>query len=452
MSDVTPARSALLQALRQAHRAEGASFELRRRVLARLAAERGRGRWTEALRSRRALLVPVALSLLAIAVNLFALRDPREAQRVTISVGPEPAAYDPAGGAPKHGARRRSLEDLGSRPCPRDEVTAGATIAPMETDFDSRRVGLAVRVLEIETRRCGWLTRRYLEYAPASVAGKPNPAIWILLHDTHESAETMRTEETRWYFDALAEREGFVVVYANAAPGLDTDPKVPNSGGWQTSERSSPHVDDDLYLERVVADVKRRMGSAGNVSPIYLAGRVGGADMALAAAAYRPDLYSGVAAFMPLSFSEPPRDVRRLRLTRALFVFLGESPGTGGSAAREVVENWAVALGMPRGSGRERTKVVLKTRPHVVQQLDFAVEASSGPAARLLVLDRASDPFPMPGAYALIDGRGTGMRGADEAWRFLTGAEAGPQVVFGEAESDEFGAVFEDELVGPIPR
>jgi poly(3-hydroxybutyrate) depolymerase len=122
----------------------------------------------------------------------------------------------------------------------------------METDFDSRRVGLAVRVLEIETRRCGWLTRRYLEYAPPSVAGKTNPAIWILLHDTHESAETMRTEETRWYFDALAEREGFVVVYANAAPGLDTDPKVPNSGGWQTSERSSPHVDDDLYLERVV--------------------------------------------------------------------------------------------------------------------------------------------------------------------------------------------------------
>lgn len=457
MSEMTPARTALLDALRKQHRAERASIELRRRVLARLESEPSRrGRWRAALRRwpNAAKLAPLGIVLAALSAGFSWLRDAGDEQRAALAVGPEPAFVDPEEPVARRAAKAEASEDSVLRPCPRDEVPEGATIVPRETDFDSRRVGLEVHLLEMKTPRCGVLTRRYLEYVPPSVTGKRNPPLWILLHDTGESAESMRTQETRWYFDALAEREGFVIVYANAAPGLETDPNVPNSGGWQTSERASPHVDDDLYLERVVADVKDRMASSGAEGPVYLAGRVRGADMALAAAAYRPDLYSGVAAFHPLGFTEPPREVRRPRLTRALFVFLGESPGTGGVGAREVVESWAVALGVPREMGRSRAKIRRATRPHVVEQLDFAMEASSGPAARLLVLERANDPFPMPGAYALVEGSSSGTHGAEEAWRFLTGAEGGPEphMEFGEPELIEPDRALDDELLGPIPR
>ncbi len=370
-----------------------------------------------------------------------------------MAVGPEPAFVDPGEAASRIAPRPGVPEASGSRPCPRDEVPKGATLAPGDTDFDSRRVGLTVHLLEMRASRCGTLTRRYLRYVPPSVAGKTNPPIWILLHDTGESAESMRREETRWHFDALAEREGFVVVYANAAPGLETDPNVTNSGGWQTSDRSSPYVDDDLYLERVVANVRAQLGHSSE-GPVYLAGRVRGADMALAAAAYRPDLYSGVAAFHPLGFTEAPREVRRPRLTRALFVFLGESPGTGGVGAREVVQRWAAALGVPREAEWSRMKAAREPRPHIVEQVDFAVQASSGPAARLLVLERVGDPFPAPGAYALIEGKSSGMQGAEETWRFLTGAEGGsnPEVLFGEPALFEPEEGFEDELARPPPR
>jgi predicted esterase len=444
MSDMTTARAALLDALRKEHRAERASIELRRRVLARLEAERsGRGRWSELLRRwpSAGALAPMGVVVAVLVAGFVWLRGVPEEQNAAIAVGPEPTFVELEGRASGFVAKVVS----GSRPCPRDEVPKGATLVPGDTDFDSRRVGLTVHLLEMRTSHCGTLIRRYLQYVPPSAAGKPNAPIWILLHDTGESAEFMRTEETRWYFDALAEREGFVVVYANAAPGLETDPNVPNSGGWQTSDRSSPHVDDDLYLERVVADVRAQLSHLGAEGPVYLAGRVRGADMALAAAAYRPDLYSGVAAFHPLGITEPPREVRRPRLTRALFVFLGESPGTGGVGASEVVQHWAAALGVPRGMGRSRTQAVLTPRLHVVQQLDYAVDASSGPAARLLVLERASDPFPLPGAYALIDGKSSGTHGAEEAWRFLTGAEEEPDV--GDPD-----IVLENDVVRPPPR
>lgn len=459
MNDVTPRRAALLSALRQAHHAELAPLDLRRRVLSRLESEARsqRFRWAALLRQRR----PMTLLLASVAVLLAALvlksstRGLRPAEGTSVAFGPEPALRDsatvvPGGRQPLEGSRPPL-----ARPCPLQEVPKGATIAPAETDFDSRRVGLVVRVLELRTPRCGSLTRRYLEYVPASVAGKVNPAIWILLHATGESAEAMRTEETRWYFDALAEREGFIVVYANAAPGLETDPNVPNSGSWQTSERASPYVDDELYLERVVADMRARRGDSGE-SPVYLVGRVEGADMALSAASFRPDLYSGVAAFSPLTSVEPPRSMRRLRLTRALFVFLGESPGTGGLAARAVAEDWAAALGAPR----QTRGGLAGTPPHVAERLDFAVEASSGPAVRLLVLERTSDPFPVPGAYALMpsDGskRASGVRGAEEAWGFLTGAgepqHTEPAKVLQDGILLEDDVVFEDDVVGPLPR
>ena len=471
MNDVTPPRLALLGALRQAHRGERAPLGLRRRVLSRLESE-ARGpswRWVALLRQRgpMTLLLASAGVLLAALVMQSSTRGLRPAEEAPVAFGPEPAPPDSSGIVPGGRERRETSEALRARPCPLAEVPKGATIAPSETDFDSRRVGVAVRLLEIRTPRCGSLTRRYLEYVPPSVEGKVNPAIWILIHAAGESAETMRALPTRWYFDALAEREGFIVVYANAAPGLEMDPNVPNSGSWQTSERASPYVDDELYLERVVADVRARRADFGAESPVYLVGRVEGADMALSAASFRPDLYSGVAAFIPLKFVEPPRSMRRLRLTRALFVFLGESAGTGGAGARAVAQDWAAALGAPPETQPSRSRLEAGSPPHIVEQLDFAVEASSGPAVRLLVLERATDPFPVPGAYALMPSKGSkpasGMRGAEEAWGFLTGAgELPPRAEPDQGIEDhlilqddgmfEEDIVFEDDVVGPLPR
>jgi hypothetical protein len=60
---------------------------------------------------------------------------------------------------------------------------------------------------------------------------------------------------TQTRFEALADRDGFVVVYGNAAPGAATVPERPNGGGFRRAIGADTEVDDLSYLRLVIEDL-----------------------------------------------------------------------------------------------------------------------------------------------------------------------------------------------------
>jgi pimeloyl-ACP methyl ester carboxylesterase len=138
-------------------------------------------------------------------------------------------------------------------------------------------------------------------------------------------------------FEEQAEMDGFIVVYANAAP---SEGRFPNSGFWQTDAGANRAIDDFAYLARVV----ERLGEHWRIEPggpgldVYLVGYGSGGQLALEAAAQHPERYVGVAAILPdkVNRSRPPLRRADTRLSRLLFVTLQEHhPGTRGAIQGE---------------------------------------------------------------------------------------------------------------------
>jgi poly(3-hydroxybutyrate) depolymerase len=453
-------REALLADLRAVHRRDRAPLALRQQVLARFAPERPRpawgmpawARWLSSARDQAGMLPSAALSLASCVVlalvasrllsGLSAPLSISESQdsageRPSLAVGPEPKAegQKTLGSNPSidpqldDGSRRRIAPE---RACPLFEVPSGAMIAAGKTDADSSVSGLTLHTFTTETQSCGPLERRYLVLEPA-LASRSNAPVLIVLHDTGRSGELMRVD-SRWRFEELAKREGFILVYANAAPGPATAVRSGNSGGWQTDSRTHPEVDDEEYLERIISDLVVRHVIAGD-NDVYLVGYVGGAMMALTAAARHPYAYVGVAAILPPKPEsvEPPVLKQGPGLSRAFFVL--DQKATLDDPPRDLARRWAGAFGI------RRTKFQSYRLPGTraatrVEQLDAAQPASGSAAVRLLVVTGPFDPFAAvsrPGTSAPeasppspTSPSGSIVRdfdGARDTWAFLSGAD-----------------------------
>ena len=252
---------------------------------------------------------------------------------------------------------------------------------------------------------------------------------------TGDSAEGVRALQAQGSFEALSEREGFVVVYANAAPASG---RFPSSGVWQTDPGANPAIDDFAYLKLVIERLQRRL-SADVVLDVYLVGYGSGARLALEEAAQRPERYAGVAAFLPdkINRSRPPPRGPDAHLNRLLFVTLENKrpwaywPGEPLDIAS--LEEWVVAVGLPRFSAQQRlesgnqaavladamTEAQLAARqlvPADMQLFDFGQPEDGAPAVRVLVGQRKEDIAVRAG------GRRAPIDAATLAWEFLHGA------------------------------
>jgi predicted esterase len=183
--------------------------------------------------------------------------------------------------------------------CPMQAVAPSARIDPLFTT-EPLSHELTLHTFEQPTKACGPITRRYLSYVPARLGPRTSAPVLIMLHGKGANAESSRSYVTRTRFEALAERDGFIVVYANAAPGAHTrdDPGIANSGAWRQDFMDDGQVDDVDYLMRVLADLAAH-GVTGGDNPLYLAGLSNGGGMVLSAARQIPERISGVAAWMP---------------------------------------------------------------------------------------------------------------------------------------------------------
>jgi predicted esterase len=276
----------------------------------------------------------------------------------------------------------------------------------------SGAAGFTAHTFEQQLPSCGPITRRYLELVPPGVSPLSSAPVVIVLHDAGEAAESMQARRSRLDFEALARRDGFILVYANAAPGQATSLGVADSGAWQTDRRTHPEIDDEKYLERVLLDLDLR-GVTGGSNDVYLAGYGDGAAMALRAAVRSGGRYTGVAAFAPsnLAFFEPAEPRASARLTRVMIAL--EVPDRGSGEAWRLslpmfARRWAAALGVEQEVvGRFWTSGTPGKPLGTVYQLDVALPATGSSGVRLYAIDGALDAAP----------------NAVHAWSFLTGVD-----------------------------
>ena len=301
-------------------------------------------------------------------------------------------------------------------PCPLDAVPRTARIQPR---FSTAPLGeeLTVHTFAQPTTSCGPITRRYLSYVPGRLGSRSPAPVLILLHGSGGNAEAARTFLARDRFDALAARDGFIVVYGNAAPGAGTrpNPALPNNGVWRQAFFDDGQVDDVAYLELVLADLQARGVTAGN-NPVLLAGLSNGGGMVLEAARRIPHRLRGIAALMPFDGQkpEPIPDLSQTSLKRLFFAYSIDDPVMSRGYHDILAPQpalWAAAMGIPasaiaapqrhqlpdvivEGEGyRGSSAVALATRDSRATEIDL--EAPDGSAqVRVLVLDHAGHFWP----------------------------------------------------------
>ncbi len=295
--------------------------------------------------------------------------------------------------------------------CPKDELPLGIAPHPGETSLDQQATGVSLSTFEQATKDCGSVTRRYLSYVPRALGTKSDAPVVIVLHGLGADAETMRGFITQTRFEALAERDGFIVVYANAAPGKATVAERPNGGGFRKD--SDGQIDDFAYLQQIIDDLASR-GVIGGTNPVFLAGLSDGGGMAHVAALHDPARYRGIAELMPYPGPTVPLPdaSAEFSLRRVLLGYSLTDPGMSAGYANQLVPlgpAWAAALGLsPVAQTRALPDLIkegadyqgnlpnaLRTRDSHVEQLDYGTDVAAA-RVRVLSFDRAGHLWPVP--------------------------------------------------------
>lgn len=140
-------------------------------------------------------------------------------------------------------------------------------------------------VSEDSSLRAGGLRRGYVLYVPPNLA--PNPALLVVLHASRSNGQLMR-RDSGFGFDALADRDGFLVLYPDGFEGHWNDCRKVASYSARTR-----NIDDVAFLTRLVRRIQRER----QVDPqrVFFAGYSNGGQMALRMAAESELPLAGIA-------------------------------------------------------------------------------------------------------------------------------------------------------------
>lgn len=296
--------------------------------------------------------------------------------------------------------------------CPADELALGIVPHPGETSLDLQASGIRLFTFEQPTKDCGAVTRRYFSYVPKALAPGSDAPVLIVLHGLGADAESMRGFITQGRFETLAERDGFIVVYGNAAPGAGTVAERPNGGGFRKDLSGQSQVDDFAYLQQIIDDLASRATISGK-NPVFLTGLSDGGGMTHLAALHDPTRYTGIAALMPYpgAMVAMPAAGAGFSLRRVLVGYSLTDPGMVAGYASQLAPlgpAWAAALGLgaPRTSAladlvregadyRGTAPKALLTRDSHGEQTDYGSDAA-GAQVKVLSFDHAGHLWPIP--------------------------------------------------------
>ena len=302
--------------------------------------------------------------------------------------------------------------------CPLEQVPANAKLNPSASNTRLSQE-LTLHTFPQTTKSCGALIRRYFSYVPKGLAPSSSAPIVMVLHGSGANAEGMLQYQTRSRFEELAKRDGFIVIYGNAAPGSHTDPSpyMPNSGAWRQGYYDDGEVDDVAYLIATLDDLKARGVTNGN-NAVYLTGISNGGGMVLKAGKEAPDRFRGIAPLMAFdgTMPTPVPDLRGKALNRVLFVYTLNDPGLP-PGYHEILKTlpaeWAKKMGLPSSvidapkrtdlpdrihEGAEykgNSLVARSTRDSRAIAYDMS-DAALNAALRIVVIDHAGHFWPHP--------------------------------------------------------
>lgn len=343
-------------------------------------------------------------------------------------------------------ARSEDADRICGPICPHDELPLGIEPTPTQTSIDPVATGVKLFTFDQETPSCGALTRRYLAYVPSQAEGARDAPVLIVLPGSGADAESMRDFMTQQRFEELADRDGFIVVYANAVPAaLATTPDRPNGGAFR--QLPGGEVNDHDYLLQIIEDLRGRSLLSGS-NAVFLAGLSNGGGMALEAARQAPNRYQGIAAVMPYVGEEPslPEALATWSTTSVLIAYTHGDPGLPSPGYNQVIERlpaaWASALGISPSAiaAPVRTEIAdlaiegegytgaaptaLKTRNSRAIRIDYGPSAT-GAAVRVFEFDRAGHFWPVlqhndpPSVLARWGLRNQDMDAAEAIWEFF---------------------------------
>lgn len=337
-------------------------------------------------------------------------------------------------------------------PCPMDLVPYPYTIVPEIADL-SLTDRFTLHTFVQETTSCGPIPRRYFRYLPRDLTANSNAPVLIAMHGSDGNAESFPIFLSHNRFDELAERDGFVVIYGNAAPGAHSsdNPNWRNTGSWRQGFYDDGQVDDVAYLAMILNDLVTQSVISGN-NDVYLAGLSNGGGMVLKAAREKPKMFKGIAAFMPFDGWEPAQipTLTGTGLTRMILGYTSADPGLPefyDDIWAPLPGQWAAALGLPVDAIEnplvtELPNLVnegetylgnavnaLRTQNSTVTQLDINVPDVPG-SLRILKFNRSGHLWPNPvadtdsGINEQLGFRNQDIDAADAIWSFFRGSGA----------------------------
>ena len=302
--------------------------------------------------------------------------------------------------------------------CPADELALGITPRPGETSLDpqAQAKGVHLSTFEQPTKDCGPIKRRYLSYIPSSLAPASDAPVVIVLHGIGADAEGMRDFVTRTRFETLADRDRFIVVYGNAAPGAGTVPERPNGGGFRKDPSAQTQVDDFAYLRSIIDDLLARAAISGK-NPVFLTGLSDGGGMTHMAALHDPSRYQGIAPIMPYvatTVEGLPAD-GAFTFRRVLLGYSLSDPGLPAGYETQLAPlglAWAKALGLSSAEQDSPKQIslpdtvkegedyqgtlpnALRTRDSRAEQIDYGTDPSKA-QVRVLRFDHGGHLWPV---------------------------------------------------------
>lgn len=163
----------------------------------------------------------------------------------------------------------------------------------------------SVLIRELDTKI---VDRRYLVYVPDNLPKEPVPVVFVF-PGKGVNAEIMAYNETHTRFEALADRDHFIVVYGNGIPSPSEPwegPPIPYGGYLQGCFLDHSSEGLDVTYVRMILD-QLASQYAIDRKRIYATGESAGGGMSFQLAIEAPDLVAAVAPEVPLPFQPSGR-------------------------------------------------------------------------------------------------------------------------------------------------
>lgn len=260
--------------------------------------------------------------------------------------------------------------------------------------------------------------RSFLEYRPDALPSGPRPLV-LSFHGGGGTAQSQATSGPMALWREIADREGLIVIYPDAAP----------TNNWndcgQIAYTGTPGTGDDVAFARALVDFARGR-FAIDPDRVYATGGSNGGLMSLRLSIEAPDVFAGVSAWIAGLPKDPAGECRRWPLRPSavqiqmatedpLIGFFGTQRNESFAATREY---YSEALGCDSTPLAEALPDLVVADQSTITRLSFTcpVEAS----LELLVVEGAGHTLPSRSSVP-VAGQNRDVETAEEAWRFLSG-------------------------------